>query len=246
VGLTLFPAVDLRAGCCVRLEQGEAERATVYAADPHDVVAGFHSSGAAWVHMVDLDAAFGEGSNRDLILEVARSTALRVQTGGGIRTDQDVRSMLEGGAERVVIGTAAVEDPDWVGELVRHWGPERIVVGLDARGTVPALRGWREASGTDLFDVAAGLVARGVRTIIHTDISRDGTLRGPNAGLSAELAERSGADVVISGGVGSLEDVAAVAAVHRENPAVAGLILGKALYERRLDLGAALGAVADD
>jgi phosphoribosylformimino-5-aminoimidazole carboxamide ribotide isomerase len=243
-GLVIFPAIDLRGGRCVRLEQGEAHRETVYSGDPGDVAAAFCRAGAAWLHVVDLDAAFGEGSNRELILDLARSSGLQVQSGGGLRTDEDVDEMLGGGVARVVIGTAAVEQPDWVEALVRRWGADRIVVGLDARGTDPALRGWRESSGADLFEVARSLVDRGVESIVHTDIARDGMLDGPNAQLSAELATRSGARVIVSGGVGTLEDVARVAAVHRETPAVTGLIVGKALYERRLEIGDAVAVAS--
>lgn len=239
-GVTLFPAIDLRRGRCVRLEQGAAERETLYDPDPFRVLAGFAEQGAEWVHVVDLDAAFGEGSNRPLIAELARSTPLKVQTGGGLRTDADLEEVLEGPVTRAVIGTAAIEDPDLVGRAVERWGAERIAVGLDARGRRPAVRGWREESGADLFALARALAERGVRTLIYTDIERDGMLSGPNVAMSADLAEAAGAGVVVSGGVGGMGDLEAVAREARARPGIEGVIVGKALYEGRVDLAAAL------
>ncbi len=239
-GVTLFPAIDLRRGRCVRLEQGAAERETLYDPDPFRVLAGFAEQGADWVHIVDLDAAFGDGSNRALIAELARSTSLRVQSGGGLRTEADLDEVLEGSVRRAVIGTAAVESPPLVARAVERWGAERIAVGLDARGRRPAVRGWREESGADLFDLARSLTDVGVRTLVYTDIERDGMLSGPNVSMSAELAERTGAEVVVSGGVGGIEDLERVAREARTRPGIAGVIVGKALYEGRIDLSAAL------
>ncbi|MFL5383100.1 MAG: 1-(5-phosphoribosyl)-5-[(5-phosphoribosylamino)methylideneamino]imidazole-4-carboxamide isomerase [Longimicrobiaceae bacterium] len=230
----LYPAIDLRRGRCVRLEQGEASRETVYGDDPVAVARSFADAGAEWVHVVDLDAAFGTGSNRALIRDLVAATPLRVQTGGGLRTDADVDEVLEAGAARAVIGTAAIENPELVRRAVEHWGPERIAVGLDARGRRPAARGWTEESGTDLFDLAAQLVALGARTIVHTDIARDGMLAGPNLELSRALAEASGAEVIVSGGMSGMDDVEAAAAAAGRG--IAGAIIGKALYEGRISL----------
>lgn len=237
----LFPAVDLRGGRCVRLEQGEAARETEYDADPREVVARFSAAGAEWIHLVDLDAAFGDGSNRALISEMIGSTSLRVQTGGGIRTEGDVEAMLGAGAARVVIGTAAIENPELVRVAVNRFGAERIAVGLDARGTRPAARGWREESGTDLYDLGARMADLGVRTLIYTDIERDGMLGGPNLTGSAELARRTGLEVVVSGGVASSADIRAVREASSD-AAIGGVIVGKALYEGRVDLDEALRA----
>lgn len=237
--LTLFPAIDLRRGRCVRLEQGAADRETLYATDPFQVLEDFAYRGAEWVHIVDLDAAFGEGSNRDLIGRLAESTSLKVQTGGGLRSDQDLEEVLNGSVRRAVIGTAAVENPQLVARAIERWGADRIAVGLDARGRVPAVRGWTEGSGTDLFDLASSLTAAGVRTLIYTDIDRDGMLVGPNLDTAAELAERSGADIVVSGGVGKTEDLSLIAAAA-ERSAIVGVIVGKAIYEGRIDLAEGL------
>lgn len=239
--LTLFPAIDLRRGRCVRLEQGASDRETVYSTDPFRVAEDFARRGAEWIHIVDLDAAFGEGSNRDLIRALADAVPLRVQTGGGLRTEADLAEVLDGSVRRAVIGTAAVENPDLVSRAVERWGAERVVVGIDARGRQPAVRGWREGSAVDLFDLAGDLVGRGVRTLIYTDIARDGMLSGPNLETAAELARRSGADVVISGGVGSSADLEAIAAAAR--PGIVGVIVGKALYEGRVDLALAVQAL---
>lgn len=224
----------------MRLEKGEASRETVYGDDPLAVARSFAEAGAEWIHVVDLDAAFGDGSNRALIRELVAATELRVQTGGGLRSEADLEAVLEAGAARAVIGTAAIENPELVRRAVERWGPERIAVGLDARGRRPAARGWTEESGTDLFDLAASLVALGARTIIHTDIERDGMLGGPNLALSAALAEASGAGVIVSGGMSGMADAEACARAAAEGRGIAGAIVGKALYEGRIDLAEAV------
>ncbi len=235
---TLYPALDVRAGRCVRLERGAAERERVYSEDPLHVARGFAEAGAEWIHLVDLDAAFGEGSNRALIREISASLPLRVQTGGGLRSERDLEEVLDGGAVRAVIGTAAIEQPELVAAALARWGPERIAVGLDARGHRPAIRGWREEASTDLFEVGTSLVQLGVRTLIYTDIERDGMLAGPNVAMAAELAERTGAEVIVSGGVGRMADLHAIAA--EAGRGIVGAVVGKALYEGKVDLAEAL------
>jgi phosphoribosylformimino-5-aminoimidazole carboxamide ribotide isomerase len=239
-GFAVYPAIDLRRGRCVRLQKGDAGAETVYGDDPLAVARSFAEAGASWVHVVDLDAAFGDGSNRGLIRRIVASTSLQVQTGGGLRTEDDLEEVLEAGAARAVIGTAAIENHDLVEAAVRRWGADRIAVGLDARGRRPAARGWTEESGADLFVLAKALVARGVRTIVHTDIERDGMLQGPNLELSAGLAEHSGAEVIVSGGMRDADDVEAVARAARDGRGISGVIVGRAIYEGRLDLGEAL------
>lgn len=236
----LYPAIDLRRGRCVRLEKGDAGRETVYGDDPLAVARAFADAGAEWVHVVDLDAAFGDGSNRALIRKLVAATPLKVQTGGGLRSEADLEEVLETGAARAVIGTAAIENPQLVRHAVERWGPERIAVGLDARGRRPAARGWTEESGADLFELAASLVALGARTIVHTDIERDGMLAGPNLALSAALAEASGAEVIVSGGMSGMADVELAARAAAEGRGIAGAIVGKALYEGRIDLARAV------
>jgi phosphoribosylformimino-5-aminoimidazole carboxamide ribotide isomerase len=237
---TLFPAIDLRHGRCVRLEKGESDRETVYDTDPFAVAERFAAEGAEWLHVVDLDAAFGDGSNRELIGRLAEQTTLRVQTGGGLRTDADLEEVLSGSVERAVIGTAAVEQPDLVGRAVGRWGVDRIAVGLDARGRKPAVRGWRQESGTDLFDLGRALARQGARTVIYTDIERDGMLTGPNLDTSRELGSATGLRVIVSGGVSRPEDLDAIAAAAGEGAAIAGVIVGKAIYEGRVTVSDAL------
>lgn len=239
-GVTLLPAIDLRRGRCVRLERGDADRETVYESDPFRVAEDFARRGAEWLHVVDLDAAFGEGSNRALIGEIAARYGLCVQTGGGLRSEADLEEVLETAVERVVIGTAAIERPELVSWAIERWGADRVAVGLDARGHRPAVRGWREESDGDLFEIGASLATAGVRTLIYTDIERDGMFAGPNLPLSAELAERTGADVIVSGGIGSIEDIDAIAEAARRHRGIVGAIVGKALYERRFQVEEAL------
>ena len=236
----LFPAIDLRHGRCVRLEKGEADRETVYDTDPFAVAERFAAEGAVWLHVVDLDAAFGDGSNRTLIAELAARTPLRVQTGGGLRTEADLEAVLDGAVERAVIGTAAVENPALVERAVGRWGAERVAVGLDARGRRPAVRGWREESAIDLHDLGRELAKRGATTVIHTDIDRDGMLGGPNIEASIELATATGLQVIVSGGVSRPEDLDAVGTAAREHGGIAGVIVGKALYEGRVGIADAL------
>lgn len=219
----------------MRLDQGAAERETTYDTDPVAVAKRFRDAGADWVHVVDLDAAFGEGSNRALIRDVVREVGLRVQTGGGLRSLDDVREVLESGAARAVLGTVAVERPEIVGEAVQQWGADRIAVGMDARGRQVASRGWRSDGGVDLFALGSKMVDAGVRTVIYTDIERDGMFSGPNLGVASELAERTGAEVIVSGGVRSVADLIAA-----DEAGSRGAIVGKALYEGRVELAEAL------
>jgi len=239
-GITLFPAIDLRGGRCVRLEQGLAERETVYRSDPLEVAAEFARLGAEWIHVVDLDGAFGDGSNRGVIMDLARTSAVRIQSGGGLRNERDIDEVLAGSVSRAVIGTAAIENPELVVRSISRWGPERIAVGLDARGLRPAVRGWKDDSGEDLFDIGERMAGVGVRTLIYTDISRDGMFSGPNIDVSVELARRTGAEVIVSGGVGRMEDLDAVVTAARTEPGIAGVIVGKAIYEGRVEVGEAV------
>ena len=238
---TFFPAIDLRRGRCVRLERGMPERETMYDPDPFRVLDRFAEAGAEWIHLVDLDAAFGEGSNRELVRTLAESTGLCIQTGGGLRDERALEELLDqGGVARVVLGTAAIEDPDLVARAVERWGSGRIAVGLDARGSRPAVRGWQESAEADLFDVARSLVERGISTLIYTDIDRDGMLTGPNVAMAQRLARETGAEVVVSGGIAELADLEVLVEASRTTGGIAGAISGKAIYEGRLDLHSAL------
>ncbi|MEP6464590.1 MAG: bifunctional 1-(5-phosphoribosyl)-5-((5-phosphoribosylamino)methylideneamino)imidazole-4-carboxamide isomerase/phosphoribosylanthranilate isomerase PriA [Frankiaceae bacterium] len=234
--LTLLPAVDVAGGRAVRLVQGEAGSETSYG-DPLEAALTWQRDGAEWVHLVDLDAAFGRGSNRDLLAEVVGRLDIAVELSGGIRDDESLDAALASGAARVNLGTAALEDPDWVRRAIARVG-ERIAVGLDVRGTTLAARGWTSEGG-ELFDVLARLDADGCARYVVTDVRRDGTLTGPNLDLLCRVTEATDRPVVASGGVSSLADLRAIAGV----PGVEAAIVGKALYAGAFTLPEALAAV---
>ena len=236
--MDLFPSIDIRSGRVVRLSQGEATRQTVYGDDPVAVAERFVEQGASWVHVVDLDRALGTGDNLPAVARIARRVGSRVQLqlGGGFRTLDLVRAGLDLGVARVVIGTAAAADPNFVALAVSATGSERLVVGIDTREGQVALRGWTETSTQRAEELARRVVADGIDTVIYTDIGRDGMLGGPDlAGAAALLA--TGARVIVSGGVASAEDIRGARA-----SGLAGVIVGRALYEGRLTLSEALAA----
>ena len=234
----LFPAIDILGGRCVRLLQGDYGQETVYGNDPAAQARAFQDAGATWVHIVDLDAArTGDPVNRPVMAEVAATLDVPVQAGGGVRTLDDARTLFDAGVSRVVMGTAAIEDPELV-DQVADLG--RVAVGLDIRGEEVAVRGWTEGTGLLLTDAFERFSNRGTDAFVITQIERDGTLQGPDLeGLAAALAT-TGVDVVASGGVGrpsDLKDLADLAVAGRR---LAGIILGRALYEGTIDLAAAI------
>lgn len=237
--LELLPAVDVVDGQAVRLTQGEAGTETGYG-DPLEAARAWVRAGAEWIHLVDLDAAFGRGSNAELLAGIVRELDVRVELSGGIRDDASLRRALNAGATRVNLGTAALEDPEWTRRAIGEHG-DRIAVGLDVRGTTLAARGWTREGG-DLWDVLARLDADGCARYVVTDVTKDGTLRGPNVELLREVCARTAAPVVASGGVSTLEDIAALTALVPLG--VEGAIVGKALYAGRFTLEEAL-AVAE-
>ncbi len=237
VTLTLLPAVDVADGRAVRLVQGEAGSETSYG-DPLEAALTWQRDGAEWIHLVDLDAAFGRGSNRELIAEVVRSVDVAVELSGGIRDDDSLDAALATGAVRVNIGTAALEDPDWVRRAIDRVG-DRIAVGLDVRGTTLSARGWTQDGG-ELFEVLARLDADGCARYVVTDVRRDGTLTGPNVELLRSVTAATDRPVVASGGVSALADLVAIAAV----PGVEGAIVGKALYAGAFTLPEALAVTS--
>jgi 1-(5-phosphoribosyl)-5-[(5-phosphoribosylamino)methylideneamino] imidazole-4-carboxamide isomerase/N-(5'phosphoribosyl)anthranilate isomerase len=242
VPLTLYPAVDIRDGRAVRLTQGEADRETVYDVDPVAAAQRFADAGASWLHVVDLDAAFtGEPRNRHLVEAVVAATGCRVQASGGVRTLDDVEASLAYGAERVVIGTMALTDPDFVRRVLDTVGP-RLAVGLDARGRILQARGWTEEAG-DLFEAIDRFSAMGVPRFVYTDVARDGMLQGPNVEMLTRVAEATDAYVTASGGVSSLDDLRRLADCH---PRVDAAIVGKALYAGAFTLEEALAATATE
>jgi phosphoribosylformimino-5-aminoimidazole carboxamide ribotide isomerase len=242
--LTLYPAIDVRAGRAVRLTRGDFGAETVYDDDPVAVARAFAAVGAEWIHVVDLDAArTGVPANLAVVEAIAAAVRCPVQAGGGVRSLEAAGALLLAGAARVVVGTAAVEQPSLVDDLVvAH--PGRVAVGLDARGREVATRGWAEASGHDLVDVAVGFEDRGVAALIVTEISRDGTMAGPDRDQLAAVLAATGLPVVASGGVGGLGDLAALAALRAAGRGLAGAVVGRALYEGRFTLAEALATVA--
>jgi phosphoribosylformimino-5-aminoimidazole carboxamide ribotide isomerase len=236
--LDLFPAIDIRNGRVVRLTQGEPTRQTVYGDDPIAIAEQFAEGGARWIHLVDLDRAFGEGDNLPLIAKLIGRLAgrVRVQLGGGLRSLERVRQGLDLGVSRLVLGTAAAMDETFVPAAVEIAGSPRLAVGVDARGGLVAVRGWSETSDVRAEHLAQRVVRNGITTLIYTDVTRDGTMQGPDLAGAIQL-QLIGARVIASGGVSSLDDVRAVCA-----GGLAGVIVGRALYEGRIELRDALEA----
>ena len=237
--MDLFPAIDIRSGRVVRLSQGQATRQTVYGSEPAAVAEGFADQGARWIHVVDLDRAFGEGDNEEAvqrILERVRGR-VRVQVGGGFRSLDRVKRGLELGADRVVLGTAAAIDSGFLAAVTAEIPPERLAVGVDGRDGRVAVRGWTETSTLTTTELTSRALECGISTLIYTDVARDGMLQGPDI-PGALLLQRHGARVIASGGVSSLDDLRRIA-----EAGLAGAIVGRALYEGRFDLPRALEAV---
>jgi 1-(5-phosphoribosyl)-5-[(5-phosphoribosylamino)methylideneamino] imidazole-4-carboxamide isomerase/N-(5'phosphoribosyl)anthranilate isomerase len=236
--LVLLPAVDVADGAAVRLVQGEAGTETSYG-EPLDAALAWQRDGAEWIHLVDLDAAFGRGDNRELLASVVRKLDVAVELSGGIRDDASLEAALGTGAARVNLGTAALESPDWVRRAIARHG-DKIAVGLDVRGTTLAARGWTQEGG-DLWETLARLDADGCGRYVVTDVHKDGTLTGPNLQLLRDVCARTEAAVVASGGVSSLDDLRAIAGLT--GIGVEGAIVGKALYAGAFTLPEALAAV---
>jgi phosphoribosyl isomerase A len=238
VTLVLLPAVDVADGAAVRLVQGAAGTETSYG-DPLDAALAWQRDGAEWIHLVDLDAAFGRGDNRALLADVVRRLDVAVELSGGIRDDASLDAALATGAARVNLGTAALESPEWVRSAIARHG-DKIAVGLDVRGTTLAARGWTQEGG-DLWETLARLDADGCARYVVTDVHKDGTLTGPNLQLLRDVCARTDRPVVASGGVSSLDDLRAIAGLAEVG--VEGAIVGKALYAGAFTLPEALAAV---
>ena len=233
--MTIYPAIDLKGGRCVRLLQGRADQETVYSQDPAEVALGFKAAGSSWVHVVDLDGAFtGKPQNAPSIAAIA-ATGLKVELGGGLRTRDAVENALAAGVARVVIGTRAAESETFVSELVRDFG-DRVAVGIDAKDGRLAVKGWVDTTGAIALEFARRMDGMGVRTLIHTDVGTDGMLTGPNFPAQEALLSAVACRVIASGGVGCRQDVAGLAALAGRFPNLDGVIVGKALYEKRVDL----------
>lgn len=242
--MIVIPAIDLKGGRCVRLVEGRKENETIYSGDPVGVALKYQREGAEKIHVVDLDGAFlgSTSENQKLIGRIVSDIATPLEVGGGIRSVTDVEHLLaEVGVAEVILGTTAVERPEVLQESVSAF-PDRIVVGIDARGRNVATRGWTHASEVDAIELARSVAALGVRRVIYTDISRDGRLEGPNLELTREIAMESGARITASGGVSSLDDILALRRLEKDG--VDSVIIGKALYEERFTLKEAIRAAS--
>jgi 1-(5-phosphoribosyl)-5-[(5-phosphoribosylamino)methylideneamino] imidazole-4-carboxamide isomerase/N-(5'phosphoribosyl)anthranilate isomerase len=234
----LLPAVDIKQGKAVRLKQGEISDKTVYGS-PVECALDFQNSGADWLHLVDLDAAFGVGSNAEIVLEVINSLNIKVELSGGIRTDESLAKALATNCDRVILGTAALEDPSWSSKVIKKYG-EKIAVSLDVRGETLAARGWVREGG-NLYEAITRLAADGCAMFIVTDISKDGTLQGPNFELLEKVCKFSQVPVIASGGVSSLVDLKRL--ISMQDIGIKGAIVGKALYEGAFTVEEALAVV---
>ncbi len=234
--MQLYPAIDLKNGQCVRLRQGAFKDITVYSDAPEKVAAYWQEQGATFLHLVDLDGALaGHSVNAPVIKRIAETVAIPIQVGGGIRTKEDVQSMLALGVKRVIIGTKAVERPAFLKEMTDTFGSDAIVAGIDAKDGMVAIQGWEQVSTVTAEELCMQMTAYGVAHIVYTDIARDGMLSGPNVEATKKLTRSTGLDVIASGGVSSMEDLARLC-----QEKICGAIIGKALYEGKVDLAAAI------
>lgn len=230
--MKLYPAIDIKNGQCVRLQQGLFDATTVYSNEPFEVAKQFEAVGAKFLHIVDLDGALqGMGANDEALAQIIKNVTIPLEIGGGIRTMQDIEHRLNMGVTRVILGTKAVESPEFVKEAIATFGADKIVIGIDAKDGMVAIKGWETISNVDAVTLALSMKELGVKTIIYTDISKDGMLCGPNFVQTAKMVEATGLDIIASGGVSSMQDLEQL-----EKIGVEGAILGKAIYEKRVDL----------
>lgn len=230
--MQLYPAIDIKEGKCVRLTQGLFQQVKVYSDHPADMAKLWVEKGASFLHLVDLDGALaGTSVNENVIKSIIEMVSVPVQIGGGIRSREAVAYMLNLGVARVIIGTKAVQNPEFIKELVEEFGPEKIVVGVDAKDGMVAIEGWEKVSTISALDLCRQMQGYGVKHIVYTDIARDGMLSGPNVMMTKTLTVETGMDIIASGGVSSMEDLCQL---YEEG--IRGAIIGKALYEKRIDL----------
>lgn len=235
---TIYPAIDMRGGKCVRLLQGDYDKETVYGDSPFEMAKKFAAEGAEWIHMVDLDGARdGKRVNDQFVIQAAQKLGVNVQIGGGIRSENDINHYLENGVTRVIIGSIAVSNPEFAEEMVRKYGT-KIAIGLDAKNGFVATHGWLNTSEVSAVELGKRFADAGAETFIFTDIATDGTLAGPNVEATRQLAMETGKSVIASGGVSTLDDLAALRQLGEDG--ISGAIVGKAIYEGRFSVKAAL------
>ena len=234
--MQLYPAIDMKNGQCVRLRQGAFKDITIYSDAPEKVAAHWQEKGASFLHLVDLDGALaGYSVNEEVIRRIAGTVSIPIEIGGGIRSKEAVERMLDLGVRRVIIGTKAAEHPEFLRDMVRTFGEEAIVAGVDAKDGMVAVEGWEKVSSLTASDLCLTMKEYGVRHIVYTDISRDGMLSGPNVEATRKLTEETGLDIIASGGVSCMEDLKCL-----HEAGIRGAIIGKALYENRIDLAEAV------
>ena len=234
--MQLYPAIDMKNGQCVRLRQGAFKDITIYSDAPEKVAAHWQEKGASFLHLVDLDGArAGYSVNEEVIRRIADTVSIPIEIGGGIRSKEAVERMLDLGVRRVIIGTKAAEHPEFLRDMVRTFGEEAIVAGVDAKDGMVAVEGWEKVSSLTASDLCLTMKEYGVRHIVYTDISRDGMLSGPNVEATRKLTEETGLDIIASGGVSCMEDLKCL-----HEAGIRGAIIGKALYENRIDLAEAV------
>ena len=240
--MTIYPAIDLRGGRCVRLFQGKADKETVYFENPVEPAKLWRQAGATHLHVVDLDGAFtGSSENLDAVREILEVDGLSVQLGGGMRDESVIASALDMGLSRVIIGTRACTEPKWVISMLNRFGADRIVVGIDAKDGMVATQGWVETSTTPATTLAKSLVGQGLRWIVHTDVSTDGAMEGPNLDAQREMSLAvPTCNIIASGGVSCAEDIVELRELSIECPNIEGVIVGKALYEKTIELSSVL------
>lgn len=237
----IYPAIDIRGGKCVRLFQGDYNQETVYGDSPYAMAEKFRQEGASWIHIVDLDGAKERKRiNHAHIVQIVKELDVNVQVGGGIRTEEDVNYYLENGVNRIILGSSAIQNPDFVKKMLKRYG-RHIAIGIDARNGYVAVDGWLETSEVKATDLARELADHGAEYFIFTDISKDGTLTGPNVPAIVEIAEVTGKQVIASGGISKLEDFDAL--LKERNKGIEGAIVGKALYTKQFSLKEALRKV---
>ena len=230
--MRLYPAIDVKDGQCVRLKKGLFNEVTVYSERPYEIAKGFEEAGAQFIHTVDLDGALkGHGVNAETIKKICSSVNVPVQMGGGIRTLENIQEVLDLGVYRVIIGTKAVENPDFIKAAIDRFGAEHIVVGVDAKDGLVAIEGWEKVSDKTALSLALAMKDIGVQTIVYTDISKDGMLAGPNVEQTKILSDKTGIDIIASGGMSCMDDL-----THINDAGIHGAIIGKAIYEKRIDL----------
>ena len=230
--MQLYPAIDMKNGKCVRLRQGAFKDITVYSEHPEEIAALWQEKGATFLHLVDLDGAqAGRSVNEETIKKIVSSVNIPVEIGGGIRSEEAIKNMLALGVKRVIIGTKAVEEPEFLKDMVEKFGADAIAAGVDAKDGMVAIQGWEQVSTVTATDLCLKMKEYGVKHIIYTDISRDGMLSGPNIPATKKLTEETGLDIIASGGVSCMEDLQAL-----YDAGISGAIMGKALYEKRVDL----------